>query len=160
MHLYRMTIKILLSKLNIYKMKLNLFLSILFLLVFFLSCKNKNGHSGNQSEIILKEALTIQDEAIHIGLELDSILDTRLAQGANMWNIDSVRLLKSEVNIWRNNMVAIPGIELEHDHDSHDHDHSHDHTHAETAAHLSPEEIKNVQIEWKEAIETIRRDVK
>ena len=80
--------------------------------------------------------------------------------GLSAQNIDSLRILKSAVNDWRNNMVEIPGIEHDHDHHGHDHDHSHDHSGSEGAAHLSPQDIKKVQTEWKAAIDSIRNSIK
>jgi hypothetical protein len=137
---------------NFYKV-----MSIILMSVLLVNCKNKT-EEQTKVDPILQEALSIQDEAIHIGMELDSILDAKMAEGSFAQNIDSLRILKSAVNDWRNNMVEIPGVE--HDHHGHDHDHSHDHSGIEAAAHLSPEDIKKVQLEWKAAIDVIRSSIK
>ncbi|MBC7883877.1 MAG: hypothetical protein H7X99_00275 [Saprospiraceae bacterium] len=122
-----------------------------------IQCKNTSGNQ-TQSDQILSEALRIQDEAIHIGIEVDSILDVRLAEGAYARNIDSLKLLKTTVLNWRYNMVEIPGAA--HDHTHHNHEgHHHDHD-GGSAANLTPEEIKKVQSEWKTAIEEIRNGLK
>jgi ABC-type Zn2+ transport system substrate-binding protein/surface adhesin len=137
---------------NFYKV-----MSIILMSVLLINCKNKT-EEQTKVDPILQEALSIQDEAIHIGMELDSILDAKMAEGSFAQNIDSLRILKSAVNDWRNNMVEIPGVE--HDHHGHDHDHSHDHSGIEASAHLSPEDIKKVQLEWKAAIDVIRSSIK
>lgn len=131
----------------------NIFLLIIVLMFTILSCKE------NKIDPLLLEADEIQHEAINIGIKADSILDARMAEGANKWNIDSLRMIKSSISKWRNEMIVIPGIG--HSHDNHDHgDHGHeghshgDHDHGESnvAAQLSPIEIKKVQEEWKAAI--------
>lgn len=140
-------------------MKFYKLLSVILMSAFLINCKNKT-EEQTKVDPILQEALSIQDEAIHIGMELDSILDAKMAEGSFAQNIDSLRMLKSAVNDWRNNMVEIPGIEHDHDHHGHDHDHSHDHSGSEAAAHLSPQDIKKVQTEWKAAIDSIRNSIK
>ncbi len=140
-------------------MKFYKLLSVILMSAFLISCKSKT-EEQTKVDPILQEALSIQDEAIHIGMELDSILDAKMAEGSFAQNIDSLRILKSAVNDWRNNMVEIPGIEHDHDHHGHDHDHSHDHSGSEGAAHLSPQDIKKVQTEWKAAIDSIRNSIK
>jgi ABC-type Zn2+ transport system substrate-binding protein/surface adhesin len=135
------------------------FLTIIVISVCLINCKNKTEEQP-KVDPILQEALSIQDEAIHIGIELDSILDARMAEGSYAQNIDSLRLLKSAVNDWRYNMVEIPGVEHDHDHSGHDHDHSHDHSASEAASHLTPADLKKVQLEWKAAIEAIRTSIK
>lgn len=138
-------------------MKFYKLLSVILMSAFLINCKSKT-EEQTKVDPILQEALSIQDEAIHIGIELDSILDAKMAEGSFAQNIDSLRILKSAVNDWRNNMVEIPGIE--HDHDHHGHDHSHDHSGSEAAAHLSPQDIMKVQTEWKAAIDSIRNSIK
>ena len=140
-------------------MKFYKLLSVILMSAFLIHCKSKT-EEQTKVDPILQEALSIQDEAIHIGMELDSILDAKMAEGSFAQNIDSLRILKSAVNDWRNNMVEIPGIEHDHDHHGHDHDHSHDHSGSEAAAHLSPQDIKKVQTEWKAAIDSIRNIIK
>lgn len=140
-------------------MKFYKLLSVILMSAFLINCKSKT-EEQTKVDPILQEALSIQDEAIHIGIELDSILDAKMAEGSFAQNIDSLRILKSAVNDWRNNMVEIPGIEHDHDHHGHDHDHSHDHSGSEAAAHLSPQDIKKVQTEWKAAIDSIRNSIK
>ena len=125
----------------------------------FLACKNNV--QTTESKSVLKEALTIQDDAIHIGIEVDTLLAAKFAQGAVLQNIDSLRAILKEVDEWKYNMVKIPG--LEHDHSGHDHvghDHGHDHGGSDAAAHLTSEEIKKVQEEWKAAIQAIHDKLK
>lgn len=132
---------------------------IMVLLLPFFSCKN-NTPSADSSNV-LKEALTIQDDAIHIGIEVDSLLAEKFAQGAVVQNIDSLRAILKQVDAWKYNMVKIPG--MEHDHEGHDHaghDHAHDHEGSDAASHLTPEEIKKVQEEWKAAIQAIHDKLK
>ena len=133
----------------------------------FVSCKNSTTTAGNtpsdDKTAILKEALTIQDDAIHIGMAVDSLLAAKFAQGAVVQNIDSLRAILKDVDAWKYNMVKIPGMAHDHDHAGHDHaghDHSHDHGGTDAAAHLTPQEIKKVQEEWKAAIEAIHAKLK
>ncbi|MBK9736077.1 MAG: hypothetical protein IPO92_14405 [Saprospiraceae bacterium] len=125
-------------------------------------CKNKSDDAKvNGSEAILNEALSIQDQAIHIGMSLDSLIDDRMAQGAMSQDIEALKKWKSKVNEWKYNMVEIPGIEHGHDHVDHTgHNHDHDHTTSDAASHLKPADIKKVQIEWKAAIEAIRDSIR
>jgi len=129
------------------------------LILPFMSCKNTVQPTDSTS--ILKEALTIQDDAIHIGIEVDSLLGAKFAQGAVVQNIDSLRAILKEVDMWKYNMVKIPG--MNHDHSGHDHtghDHAHDHEGSDAASHLTSEEIKKVQEEWKAAIQVIHNKLK
>ena len=119
------------------------------------SCKE------HKIDTLLMEADRIQHEAIDIGLKADSILDVRLAEGTNQWNIDSLRILKSNINLWRSEMIAIPGINHSHeghDHEGHDHE-GHDHAN-EISVVLSPSDIKKAQEEWMSAIKIIYDSLK
>jgi len=139
--------------------------AIIILILPFISCKNSSSNAENAASddktAVLKEALTIQDDAIHIGIEVDSLLAAKFAQGAVAQNIDSLRMILKEVDDWKYNMVKIPG--MEHDHSGHDHaghDHDHDHEGSDAAANLTPAEIKKVQEEWKAAIEAIHEKLR
>lgn len=139
--------------------------AIIILILPFISCKNSSSNADNTASddktAVLKEALTIQDDAIHIGIEVDSLLAAKFAQGALAQNIDSLRMILKEVDDWKYNMVKIPG--MEHDHSGHDHaghDHDHDHEGSDAAVNLTPAEIKKVQEEWKAAIEAIHEKLK
>ena len=145
--------------------------AIILLILPFISCKNSSSNADTASDdktAVLKEALTIQDDAIHIGIEVDSLLAAKFAQGAVAQNIDSLRAILKEVDAWKFNMVKIPGMAHDHDHSGHDHsghdhsghDHSHDHGGSDAAAHLTPQEIKKVQEEWKAAFEAIHKKLK
>ena len=125
-------------------------------------CKNKSDNANNiGSESILNEALSIQDQAIHIGMSLDSIIDNRMAQGAIYQDIEALKKWKNKVNDWKYNMVAIPGVEHGHDHVDHaGHNHDHSHTTSDATSHLNPTDIKKVQLEWKAAIESIRDSIR
>lgn len=141
--------------------------AIIILALPFISCKNSSSNvdaaASDDKTAVLKEALTIQDDAIHIGIEVDSLLAAKFAQGAVAQNIDSLRAILKEVDAWKYNMVKIPGMAHDHDHSGHDHsghDHAHDHGGTDAAAHLTAEEIKKVQEEWKAAIEAIHEKLK
>ena len=141
--------------------------AIIILVLPFISCKNSSANAeasaSDDKTSVLKEALTIQDDAIHIGIEVDSLLAAKFAQGAVVQNIDSLRAILKEVDAWKYNMVKIPGMAHDHDHSGHDHsghDHAHDDGGTDAAAHLTPEEIKKVQEEWKVAIEAIHEKLK
>jgi hypothetical protein len=141
--------------------------AIIILVLPFISCKNSSSNAdaaaSEDKTAVLKEALTIQDDAIHIGIEVDSLLAAKFAQGAVAQNIDSLRAVLKEVDAWKFNMVKIPGMAHDHDHSGHDHsghDHAHDHGGTDAAAHLTPAEIKKVQEEWKSAIEAIHEKLK
>ncbi len=131
----------------------------IFILAAF-SCKE------NSIDPLLLQADEIQHEAIDLGLRADSILDARMAEGANKWNIDSLSLLKSAVGNWRNEMVTIPGMEHSHEGHKHEghihegHNHNHDHEKTDVVAQLTPAEIKKVQEGWKDAIVDILASIK
>ena len=115
----------------------------------------------NSIDPLLLQADEIQHESIDLGLRADSILDARMAEGANKWNIDSLRLHKSYISIWRNEMVTIPGMEHSHEGHTHEgHNHNHDHEKTDVAAQLSPAELKKVQEGWKDAIVDILSSIK
>ncbi|MBK8054376.1 MAG: hypothetical protein IPK35_14210 [Saprospiraceae bacterium] len=140
-------------------------LSCAFILFIFYSCKHTH-----DVDPLLVEADRVQHEAIALGEMADSILDARLAQGKNAWNIDSLKLLKSEVANWKIEMVGVPGIHHDHDHSEHEghdhahahegHDHTHDHGNQDIGAQLSPAENKKVQEEWKIRIEQVLSTLK
>ena len=134
-------------------------LSCFFILFIFYSCKH-----AHEVDPLLVDADRVQHEAIALGVMADSILDARLAQGKNTWNIDSLRMLKSELANWKIEMVGVPGVH--HDHSNHEgndhahdhvHDHAHDHDHGdqEIGGQLSPAENKKVQEAWKIRIEKV-----
>ncbi len=113
-------------------------------------CKEKTAAVDPQ----LSDALEVQDKAIHLGIEVDSILMARMAQGNIAQNIDQLRRWKIQVENWKTNMVAVPGVE-HHDHDGHDHSHDHG-TQQQTASHLTPAQVKKVQEEWLAAIVALK----
>lgn len=136
----------------------SLLLGVSFIFIIFVSCKHTH-----ELDPLLVEADKIQHEAIALGVIADSILDLRLSQGANAWNIDSLKLLKSEVANWKLEMVGVPGVDHGHDdhnheghnHEDHNHDHDHNHGNQEIGAQLTPAENKKVQEEWKARIEKV-----
>jgi ABC-type Zn2+ transport system substrate-binding protein/surface adhesin len=114
---------------------------------------------------LLTEALQIQDEAIHTGMSVDSLISIRIGADTSSANIKKLNKWAERVALWRESMVTIPGVEPIHNHDhDHGHDHDHDHTHehqgASVAEGLSPAEIKQVQLGWKAEIEAIRDSVR
>lgn len=129
------------------------------ILLFVISCKQ-----GAEVSPALNEALAIQDEAIHIGMSVDSVLNARMSEGQYAQDIEKLQHWKTFVQTWKANMVAVPGVVHDHDHHDHaGHDHEgHDHGDAKAAemTHLTPEEIKKVQEEWKAAIVAIRDSLK
>jgi ABC-type Zn2+ transport system substrate-binding protein/surface adhesin len=145
-------------------------LSTLIIVLTLLSACKEHNHDVDP---LLKEALNIQDEAIHLGMDVDTILLAKLAQGAAGQDIAKIQRLKAAYESWKVSMVTIPGLKHDHDHgdaghEGHDHsghnheghDHSHDHGKEEVATHLTPAEHKKVQEEWKAAIVAIRDSLK
>lgn len=135
-------------------MKSGLQLVLVVILFFHVSCK----HSHDVDPVLL-EADILMHEGMALGIIADSILDARMAQGANEWNLDTLRKLKSEVANWKAEMIGVPGVGHDHHHHEndghhHDHDHNHNHDH-ELGAQLTPAEIKKVQQDWKSRIEVI-----
>ncbi len=121
-------------------------------------CKEKPS-----TDPMLVEALGIQDEGIHIGMAVDSLLDAKVGADTSAQTIRFVNKWKERVALWRDAMVDIPGVEHDHSHGAHDHhDHDHDHNHANQnlAEGMSPEEIKLVQLSWKKEIEAIRDSIR
>lgn len=114
---------------------------------------------------LLTEALQIQDEAIHTGMSVDSLISARIGADTAAVTIKEMNKWAERVALWRESMVSIPGVEPihQHDHDHgdhHDHDHAHEHQGASVAEGLTPAEIKQVQLGWKAEIEAIRDSVK
>jgi len=140
-----------------------IFVTLTFFSCLFFSCKQ-----NQKVDPILQEALVIQDEAIHIGIEVDSLIEAMIKNDSTFLLVDKIAEYKKNYLNWKYNMVKIPGLEHDHDHGDHGHDHDHgdhdhgdhDHDHSDqnVASHLKPEEMKQVQIEWKNAI-LAQRDV-
>lgn len=119
----------------------------------------------NGSDNTLREALEIQDEAIHIGMELSDRMDSLMIADTSQENLKAIGNIYIQLKNWENEMIPIPGMKHEHDHghghgkdtthhagDGHDHHEHHGHVHAnpdEIAAQLTPEENKEMQIAWK-----------
>ena len=120
--------------------------------VFTSGCKGKS-----QTDPVLLEAFDIQHEAIHIGDEVESMIKEGMANDTTAAGKEKYSILMEAYTDWKNNMVEVPGVE--HDHSGHDHDHSHSHSASPAAAHLTPEEVKQVQTEWKNAITAIKESI-
>jgi ABC-type Zn2+ transport system substrate-binding protein/surface adhesin len=147
-------------------MRLLLFTTLFSML--FVACKE---HKHTAEDPTLREALNIQDEAIHIGIAVDSIITMKMGEGAAAQNIPQLQSIKKQVEAWKHNMVIIPGLKHDHDHSdhaSHDHaghdhaghDHGHDHSKEDVAATLSAADQLKVQTEWKAAIVALRDSLK
>lgn len=108
-------------------------------------------HHQHNIDPVLAEAQVIQDEAIHVGISVDSIIKLRLLNVRDTSTIKFLYQLKTDVSSWRSSMVAVPGAKhkCNHDHGAHVHVEGSD------ASHLSPAENKKVQEEWKAVIDTI-----
>lgn len=117
----------------------------------FTSCN----HNHNLDPV-LAEAQLIQDKAIHMGISVDSVINAKLLMAKDSSVMQYLIRLKSDVEVWRTSMVAVPGAKhkCNHDHGEHVHIEGSD------ASHLSPAENKKVQEEWKAAIDTIALRVK
>jgi hypothetical protein len=142
-------------------------IAVVSVLIFVLSCNQKNS--------VLQEALTIQDEAIHIGMDLEKELDSLMISDTSTTNLMTTGNIKGRIKMWRKVMVPVPGMKHDHDHShegegkkegspegkEHD-DHHHGHVHAnpeEMAAALKPEEIRDIQIDWKKEIEKLKAEL-
>jgi hypothetical protein len=117
----------------------------------FTSCN----HNHNLDPVLV-EAQAIQDEALHLGISVDSIVNAKLLIAKDTSAYEFLNQLKSEVAIWRVSMVAVPGSKhkCNHDHGEHVHIEGSD------ASHLSPAENKKVQEEWKAVIDTMNQRVR
>lgn len=140
-------------------MNLNILSKIYFILVctalLCLGISCKHNHSTDPK---LKQALQIQDEAIHLGMAVDSLIIHRLKGGDAPQDIEKLRRLKKQYDMWQANMILIPHVEHAHDHhhhDGHSH-HDHDHSKEDIATQLTPDEQIKVQMEWKQAITQLR----
>lgn len=142
-------------------------IAVVSVLIFVLSCNQKNS--------VLQEALTIQDEAIHIGMDLEKELDSLMISDTSRTNLMTTGNIKGRIKMWRKVMVPVPGMKHDHDHShegegkkegspegkEHD-DHHHGHVLAnpeEMAAALKPEEIRDIQIDWKKEIEKLKAEL-
>jgi hypothetical protein len=127
-----------------------LFASVIAFFVFT-SCN----HNHNLDPI-LAEAQAIQDEALHLGIGVDSIINAKLLIAKDSSDYEFLNQLKSEVAVWRLSLVAVPGSKhkCNHDHGEHVHIVGSD------ASHLSPADNKKVQEEWKTVIDNINQRVR
>ncbi|MFZ1704814.1 MAG: hypothetical protein WAT79_10750 [Saprospiraceae bacterium] len=142
-------------------MKNILFLITFCVPIFFSACKN-----GTDAKLL--DALAIQDEAIHIGLDLDKMIKEMMVADPSVENLSKLGSIRVKIEQWRIQMVPVPGVKHKHDHgESDDHDHEahvdHEHHHKsiseEIASHLSPFEIKEIQVEWKKEIDQLKSEV-
>lgn len=131
---------------------------IFWMILLLCACK-----SAPEVDALLKEAQKIQDEAIHIGLSVDSTIDARMAQGKIVQDIEKLKLLKADYVSWQANMVVIPGLKHTCNHKGHDHG-GHEHHHhddvSSAASQLTPAEMKKVQEEWKSAVVAMQSALK
>ncbi|MBK8621259.1 MAG: hypothetical protein IPN79_05725 [Saprospiraceae bacterium] len=140
--------------------------SALLVVIFAFSC--------NQGpDPALKEALTIQDEAIHIGLDLEKQLDSLMISDTSTTNLMTTGNIKGRIKMWRKVMIPVPGMKHDHVHEGEEKkegspatkeqdDHHHGHVHAnpeEISAALKPEEIRDIQIDWKKEIEKLKAEL-
>jgi len=116
---------------------------------------NSCNHNHNIDPVLV-EAQAIQDEAIHLGISVDSIINAKLLIAKDKSAYEFLNQLKSEVAIWRVSMVAVPGSKhkCNHDHGEQVHIVGSD------ASHLSPADNKKVQEEWKTVIDNINQRVR
>lgn len=135
--------------------------TVFILLVGLVSCKSKQ-----DVDPVLLQALQIQDEGIHTGLAVDSMIDARIGADTSAMTIKEMNKWKERVALWREAMVAIPGVEHDHSHQGHahhdhdHHDHSNDHGSSNLAEGMTPADIKQVQLSWKNEIEAIRDSIR
>jgi len=123
-----------------------------------ISCKNSSASNDN----LLTEASAIQEEALIIAGELTKLIQDKMLIDTSAAFREQGNTILQNIAEWKHNMVLIPGAAHNHDHHDHDHDHdhNHDHSHQEAASHLTPEEILNVQKEWKNYIIALKESVK
>jgi hypothetical protein len=121
------------------------------LILVFHSCKH-----SHDLDPVLKEAQIIQDDAIHLGIRVDSIIDSKLLIAKDSTSIQLLHQIKSEIATWRSNMVDIPGSKHKCNHDHGEHVH----LKGSDASHLTPAENKKVQKEWKAVIDSLNLLVK
>lgn len=132
---------------------------------------------------ILQEALKINDEAIHLGMEINKTINEMIISDTTKQSHDALGQLLIRLKNWENEMISVPGAKLNHDHGhdhstdsihkdtgnvaSQEHGHDHDHNHhghvhatgAEIGAQLTPAENKEAQIEWKNRLLEIQADL-
>lgn len=134
----------------------------------------------------LQEALKIQDEAIHLGMDINQTINDLIISDTTKQSHNVLGQLLVRLKNWEKEMIPVPGVTLDHDHghehgqetssdtirkdsgavaeeEAHDHDHDHHgHVHAtgaEIAAQLTPAENKEAQIEWKNKLLEIQADL-
>jgi len=131
-------------------------INVLIFLVLALITASCN--QNNEASPLLEEAMSIQDSAIHIGMDVEDIISEKLKQDTSVLMRDSLGKIQMEIEDWKHSMILIPGMEHDHDHEGHDHGHHHHHHHegGQDGSHLSPEDLKKAQESWKAAIENIK----
>lgn len=130
----------------------------------------------------LQEALKIQDEAIHMGMDINSTINEMIISDTTKQSHNALGQLLVRLKKWEKEMIPVPGVQHDHDHGhnnsadttgkdttgvakdkGHDHDQDHHgHVHAtgdEIAAQLTPEENKQAQIEWKNRLMEIKTEL-
>lgn len=155
------------------------FAGIILFLFFSTGCKKGNDPT-------LGEALVIQDEAIHMGMDIEKEIGEMMSSDPTPENLSVLGKLTIDIMQWKKQMIPVPGMQHDHDHDGLDpkknkkdtsasreenhegHDHEgHDHenhghlksTNAEIAATLTPEEIKLIQTDWKKELLKIKAEL-
>lgn len=119
------------------------------MLVIQPQCKHKH----EPPHPALLEAVSIQESALRLGKSADSLVNAKISQTQDTFTIAKLNTLRKQIQEWKTSRIEIPGVPQ--DHSLHDHsDHSgHHHDHEKPQDHgLSPDQMKEIQTQWKQMI--------
>jgi ABC-type Zn2+ transport system substrate-binding protein/surface adhesin len=86
----------------------------LFITILLFGCKKT-------SDPTLAEALAIQDEAIHMGMDLNKEIGEMMSSDPTVENLSALGKIKTDLMMWKKQMIPVPGMKHDHDHEGHDH---------------------------------------
>ena len=107
--------------------------------------------SPSRDKEVLKQSFALHEEAIKKGNEIEEKIDqierltSTLSDSSKISFLDSLEVLKKDLESWESTIVEVPGFEHDHhDHEGHDHDHDHS-----PAPDLTPEMVLEIQEDLK-----------
>jgi hypothetical protein len=114
-------------------------LCVFFLLMVLISCSSRK----DSDALLFEESVKIHEEALAIA----DTVENGIKQQVYAYP-DSAAMLLHELDLWRSDLVEIPGYE-------HDHSHSHQHDHA--PLNITAQEMLTIQKELRQRILQIRQ---
>ncbi|MBN8653215.1 MAG: hypothetical protein J0L67_17435 [Cytophagales bacterium] len=111
-----------------------------FVLLWLTAC----GASSKEDKV-LQEAADVHNTALLMVEELETTLKQ------NTFPADSASAILAAIEVWKNDLVEVPGNEHHHEHEGHNHSHE--------PVNVTAEEMLQLQLELKQRIEKIKKRV-